>query len=243
MNKIPTVLLGLLILFSSSCRLLKPSKDMGYDFVATLFNGEIGADGMHYFIKNLDGTIYNSNVALVDGGPSVDSALGEKIFVFYWANEAYGFFCKKPQKGKPLQILVGDEWKLLNHTESVRVDSTVKFFQRYMYSPKIEKGQESRLINVYLTPREDLSQQFEIRQDSTEIKHFFVREIRGEWMKLQLCIDYSSYFAVCVGALTTEAWEEISKHSESYPIYWIRWRQGTKLLTPLSDFYDKYAYY
>ena len=71
---------------------------------------------------------------------------------------------------------------------------------------------------MYLTPREDLSQQFEIRQDSTEIKHFFVREIRGEWMKLQLCIDYSSYFAVCVGALTTEAWEEISKHSESYPI-------------------------
>ena len=243
MKKLTTALLGLLILFSSSCRLLKPSKDMGYDFVATLFNGKVEADGMHYLIKNLDGTIYNSNVVLVDGGPSVDSVLGEKIFVFYWANEAYGFFCKKPQKGKPLQILIGDEWKLLNHTESVRVDSTVKFFQRYMYSPKIEKGQESRRINVYLTPREDLSQQFEIRQDSTEIKHFFVREIRGEWMKLQLCIDYSSYFAVCVGALTTEAWEEISKHSESYPIYWIRWRQGTKLLTPLSDFYDKYAYY
>ena len=105
MNKIPTVLLGLLILFSSSCRLLKPSKDMGYDFVATLFNGEIGADGMHYLIKNLDGTIYNSNVVLVDGGPSVDSVLGEKIFVFYWANEAYGFFCKKPQKGKPSRSL------------------------------------------------------------------------------------------------------------------------------------------
>lgn len=140
MNKITTVLLGLLILFSTSCRLLKPSKDMGYDFVATLFNGEIGADGMRYFIKNLDGTMYNSNVSLVDGGPSVDSALGEKIFIYYWANESYGFFCKKPQKGKPLQILVGDEWKLLNHTQSVRVDSTVKFFQRYMYSPKIEKG-------------------------------------------------------------------------------------------------------
>ena len=157
MKKLTTALLGLLILFSSSCRLIKPSKDQGYDFVATLFNGKVEADGMHYLIKNLDGTIYNSNVVLVDGGPSVDSALGEKIFVFYWANEAYGFFCKKPQKGKPLQILVGDEWKLLNHTESVRVDSTVKFFQRYMYSPKIEKGQESRLINVYLTPREDRS--------------------------------------------------------------------------------------
>ena len=139
---------------------------------------------MRYFIKNLDGTMYNSNVALVDGGPSVDSALGEKIFIYYWANESYGFFCKKPQKGKPLQILVGDEWKLLNHTQSVRVDSTVKFFQRYMYSPKIEKGQESRLVNVYLIPREDPSQQFEIRQDSSEIKHFFIREIRGEWMKL-----------------------------------------------------------
>ena len=137
MKKLTTALLGLLILFSSSCRLIKPSKDMGYDFVATLFNGKVEADGMRYLIKNLDGTIYNSNVVLVDGGPSVDSALGEKIFVFYWANEAYGFFCKKPQKGKPLQILVGDEWKLLNHTQSVRVDSTVKFFQRYMYSPKI----------------------------------------------------------------------------------------------------------
>ena len=74
MNKITTVLLGLLILFSTSCRLLKPSKDMGYDFVATLFNGEIGADGMRYFIKNLDGTMYNSNCITVDGGPSVDSA-------------------------------------------------------------------------------------------------------------------------------------------------------------------------
>jgi len=243
MKKLTTALLGLLILFSSSCRLLKPSKDMGYDFVATLFNGKVEADGMHYLIKNLDGTIYISNVVLVDGGPSVDSALGEKIFVFYWANEAYGFFCKKPQKGKALQILVGDEWKLLNHTESVRVDSTVKFFQRYMYSPKIEKGQESRLVDAYLIPQEDPSQQIDILQDSLEPKHFFVREIRGEWMKLQLCIDYSSYFAVYVGALTTEAWEEISKHSESYPIYWIRWRQGTKLLTPLSDFYDKYAYY
>ena len=243
MNKITTVLLGRLILFSSSCRLIKPSKDMGYDFVATLFNGKVEADGMRYLIKNLDGTIYNSNVVLVDGGPSVDSALGEKIFVFYWANEAYGFFCKKPQKGKPLQILVGDEWKLLNHTQSVRVDSTVKFFQRYMYSPKIEKGQESRLVDAYLIPQEDPSQQIDILQDSLEPKHFFVREIRGESMKLQLCMDYSSYFAVCVGALTTEAWEEISKHSESYPIYWIRWRQGTKLLTPLPDFYDKYAYW
>ena len=243
MKKLTTALLGLLILFSSSCRLIKPSKDMGYDFVATLFNGKVEADGMRYLIKNLDRTIYNSNVVLVDGGPSVDSALGEKIFVFYWANEAYGFFCKKPQKGKPLQILVGDEWKLLNHTQSVRVDSTVKFFQRYMYSPKIEKGQESRLVDAYLMPQEDPAQQSDILQDSLEPKHFFVREIRGESMKLQLCMDYSSYFAVCVGALTTEAWEEISKHSESYPIYWIRWRQGTKLLTPLPDFYDKYAYW
>ena len=243
MKKLTTALLGLLILFSSSCRLIKPSKDQGYDFVATLFNGKVEADGMHYLIKNLDGTIYNSNVVLRHGAPTIDSALGKKIFVYYWANEAYGFFCKKPKKGKPLQILVGDEWKLLNHTQSVRVDSTVKFFQRYMYSPKIEKGQESRLVDAYLIPQEDPSQQIDILQDSLEPKHFFVREIRGEWMNLQLCMDYRSYFAVCVGALTTEAWEEISKHSESYPIYWIRWRQGTKLLTPLSDFYDKYAYY
>lgn len=243
MNKLTTALLGLLILFSTSCRLIKPSKDMGYDFVATLFNGKVEADGMHYLIKNLDGTIYNSNVALRHGAPTIDSALGAKIFVFYWANEVYGFFCKKPQKGKPLQILVGNEWKLLNHTQSVRVDSTVKFFQRYMYCPKIKEGSESRLVDAYLIPQEDPSQQFEIRQDSTEIKHFFVREIRGEWMKLQLCIDYSSYFTQYVGEIGIEGWEEISQRSESYPTYWIRWRQGTKLLTPLSDFYDKYAYY
>ena len=73
-----------------------------------------------------------------------------------------------------------------------------------MYSPKIEKGQESRLVNVYLVPREDPSQQFEIRQDSSEIKHFFIREIRGEWMKLQLCIDYSSYFTHYVGEIGLE---------------------------------------
>ena len=50
---------------------------------------------MRYFIKNLDGTMYNSNVSLVDGGPSVDSALGEKIFIYYWANESYGGFLQK----------------------------------------------------------------------------------------------------------------------------------------------------
>ena len=243
MKMLTTTLLGLLILFSSSCRLIKPSKDMGYDFVATLFNGKVEADGMHYLIKNLDGTIYNSNVVLRHGAPTIDSALGAKIFVFYWANEAYGFFCKKPQKGKPLQILVGDEWKLLNHTQSVRVDSTVKFFQRYMYCPKIKEGSESRLVDAYLIPQEDPAQQIDILQDSLEPKHFFVREIRGEWMKLQLCIDYSPYFTQYVGEIGIEGWEEISQRSESYPTYWIRWRQGTKLLTPLSDFYDKYAYY
>ena len=99
MKKLTTALLGLLILFSSSCRLLKPSKDMGYDFVATLFNGEIGADGMRYFIKNLDGTMYNSNVALVDGGPSVDSALGEKIFIYYWAKSPTGSSARSPKRG------------------------------------------------------------------------------------------------------------------------------------------------
>ena len=46
-----------------------------------------------------------------------------------------------------------------------------------------------------------------------------------------------------LGEIRIEGWEEISQRSESYPTYWIRWRQGTKLLTPLSDFYDKYAYY
>ena len=105
MKKLTTALLGLLILFSSSCRLIKPSKDQGYDFVATLFNGKVEADGMHYLIKNLDGTIYNSNVALVDGGPSVDSALGEKIFVFYWANEAYASSARSLKKGSPSRSL------------------------------------------------------------------------------------------------------------------------------------------
>ena len=59
----------------------------------------------------------------------------------------------------------------------------------------------------------------------------------------QLCIDYSSYFTHYVGEIGLESWEEISQRSSTYPTYWIRWRQGTKLLTPLSDFYDKYAYW
>ena len=98
MNKITQSSLG----YSSFQLLLPPPQAKqrhGVRLVATLFNGEIGADGMRYFIKNLDGTMYNSNVSLVDGGPSVDSALGEKIFIYYWANESYGFFCKKPQRG------------------------------------------------------------------------------------------------------------------------------------------------
>ena len=58
-----------------------------------------------------------------------------------------------------------------------------------------------------------------IRQDSSEIKHFFIREIRGEWMKLQLCIDYSSYFTHYVGEIGLESWEEISQRSATYPTY------------------------
>ena len=104
-----------------------------------------------------------------------------------------------------------------------------------MYSPKIEKGQESRRINVYLTPREDLSQQFEIRQDSTEIKHFFVREIQGEWMKLQLCVDLSTNDLFLEPDSASydcqyEDWDQLSKVSKDNPTYWIRWRDGSKVL-------------
>ena len=238
MKKLTTALLGLLILFSSSCRLIKPSKDMGYDFVATLFNGKVEADGMRYLIKNLDGTIYNSNVALVDGGPSVDSALGEKIFVFYWANEAYGFFCKKPEEGKPLQILIGDEWKTIEPTPQIKVDSTRHFFTKeFVFLPIVDYGQDLP-IAFYPTPKEDPAKRIILKQDKqNDVKVFFIRDIQGEWMKLQLCVDLSSnglFRDIDSASYDCEFrdWNQLSKVSKDNPTYWIRWRDGSKVLIP-----------
>ena len=72
------------------------------------------------------------------------------------------------------------------------------------------------------------------------MKDFFVREIQGEWMKLQQCIDYGPLYAEDA-IVDEEGWEKISKLSEQNPTYWIRWRKGDKILTPQTEFYFKYG--
>ena len=46
-------------------------------------------------------------------------------------------------------------------------------------------------------------------QDSFGMKDFFVREIQGEWMKLQQCIDYGPLYADDT-IVDEEGWEKIS---------------------------------
>ena len=77
-------------------------------------------------------------------------------------------------------------------------------------------------------------------QDSFGMKDFFVREIQGEWMKIQECIDYGPLYAEDA-IVDEEGWEKISKLSEKNPIYWIRWRKGDKILTPQTEFYSSTA--
>ena len=250
MNKITTALLGLLfMILGSSCRSTQAVSENGYDLIAILsFDPTVDSTKQpKYLIKNLDGTPFDTldmnaeyNFFNDFGSPKLNG----KIVFFFPGEVRYHFFCKKPEEGKPLQILIGDEWKTIEPTPQIKVDSTRHFFTKeFVFLPIVDYGQELP-IAFYPTPKEDPAKRITLKQDKlNDVKAFFIRDIQGEWMKLQLCIDYSSYFAVYVGALTTEAWEEISKHSESYPTYWIRWRQGTKLLTPLPDFYDKYAYW
>ena len=241
MNKITTALLGLLTLLCVSCRSTKQEQgnDSGYDFIASLFHPS-GTDtvSIFYTLKNPDGTVY-CNIGYSDEEGFSDSLLSEKIFFYFPDNEIYAFFCKKPEEGKPIEVRVGNEWKILERVPSIRIDSTSKYLQDYMFSP-LGPQNESFDIDFYPSPKADPAKKITLMQDSVGMKDFFVREIQGEWMKIQECIDYGPLYAEDA-IVDEEGWEKISKLSEKNPIYWIRWRKGDKILTPQTEFYFKYG--
>ena len=107
MNKITTALLGLLTLLCVSCRSTKQeqSNDSGYDFIASLFHPSETDTVSFYILKNPDGTVY-CNIGYSDEEGFSDSLLSEKIFIYFPDSEIYGFFCKKPEEGKPIEVRV-----------------------------------------------------------------------------------------------------------------------------------------
>ena len=108
-----------------------------------------------------------------------------------------------------------------------------------MFSP-LGMQNEPLDIDFYPSPKADPTKKITLKQDSFGMKDFFVREIQGEWMKLQECIDYGPLYAEDA-IVDEEGWEKISKLSEQNPTYWIRWRKGDKILTPQTEFYFKYG--
>ena len=237
MNKITTALLGLLTLLCVSCRSTKQeqSNDSGYDFIASLFHpSETDTTSRFYTLKNLDGTVY-CNIGYSDEEGFIDSVLYGKIFIYFPDSDTYAFFCKKPEGGKPIEVRVGNEWKILDRAPSIHIDSTAKYLQDYMFSP-LGPQNEPFDIDFYPSPKADPAKKITLMQDSFGMKAFFVREIQGEWMKLQECIDYGPLYAEDA-LVDKEGWEKISKLSEKNPIYWIRWRKGDKILTPQTEFY------
>ena len=247
MNKIATALLGLLTLLCVSCRSTKQeqeqSNDSSYDFIASLFHpSETDTTSRFYTLKNPDGTVYcNIGYSYEEGfyeeGFS-DSLLSEKIFIYFPDNGIYGFFCKKPEEGKPLQILIGDEWKTIEPTPQIKVDSTRHFFTKELvFFPIVDYGQELP-IAFYPTPKEDPAKRITLKQDKlNDAKIFFIRDIQGEWMKLQLCVDLSTNDLFLEPDSASydceyEDWDQLSKVSKDNPTYWIRWRDGSKVLIP-----------
>ena len=253
MNKITTALLGLLTLLCVSYRSTKQEQgnDSGYDFIASLFHpSETDTTSIFYTLKNPDGTVY-CNIGYSDEEGFIDSVLYEKIFFYFPDSEIYAFFCKKPEEGKPIEVRVGNEWKILDRAPSIRIDSTSKYLQDYMFSP-LGPQNEPFDIDFYPSPKADPAKKITLIQDSFGMKDFFVREIQGEWMKIQECINYGEWMKlqeyINYGPLYAEdaivdegGWEKISKLSKKNPIYWIRWRKGDQILTPQTGFYFKYG--
>ena len=108
-----------------------------------------------------------------------DSLLSEKIFIYFPDSEIYAFFCKKPEEGKPIEVRVGNEWKILERAPSIHVDSTSKYLQDYMFSP-LGLQNEPFDIDFYPSPKADPAKKITLMQDSVGMKDFFVREIQGE---------------------------------------------------------------
>ena len=230
MDKITTALLGLLlILLGSSCRSTQAVSENDYDLIAILsFDPTVDSTAQpKYLIKNLDGTPFDTldmNAEynfFNDGSPK----LSGKIVFFFSDQGCYHFFCKKPEEGKPLQILIGDEWKTIEPTPQIKVDSTRHFFTKELvFFPIVDYGQELP-IAFYPTPKEDPAKRITLKQDKlNDVKVFFMRDIQGEWMKLQLCVDLSSnglFRDIDSASYDCEFrdWDQLSKVSKDNPIY------------------------
>ena len=214
------------------------NEDDGYTFVATLFSStddpNIGL--AHYYLKNPDGTLY-LDIHNKENDLTPDSLLDGKIFVYYWNVVSYAFFCKRPEAGKPIEVRVGDEWKTLESSAHIQIDSTGKFLQQYTYVPRGEEG-ERLPLDFYPNPKVAPGKKITLIQDSFG-RGFFIRDVQGEWMKIQ-GIDYSA----CPdreGVIEEEEWAKVSKASEVNPSYWIHWREGRKILIYPNEFVHKYS--
>ena len=214
------------------------NEDDGYTFVATLFCSTDGPNSSpaHYYLKNPDGTLY-LDIHNEENDLTPDTLLDGKIFVYYWNVVSYAFFCKRPEAGKPIEVRVGDEWKTLESSAHIQIDSTGKFLQQYTYVPRGEEG-ERLPLDFYPSPKADPGKKITLIQDSFG-RGFFIRDVQGEWMKIQ-GIDYSA----CPdreGVIEEEEWAKVSKASEVNPSYWIHWREGRKILIYPNEFVYKYG--
>lgn len=214
------------------------NEDDGYTFVATLFCSTDGPNSSpaHYYLKNPDGTLY-LDIHNEENDLTPDTLLDGKIFVYYWNVVSYAFFCKRPEAGKPIEVRVGDEWKTLESSAHIQIDSTGKFLQQYTYVPRGEEG-ERLPLDFYPNPKVAPGKKITLIQDSFG-RGFFIRDVQGEWMKIQ-GIDYSA----CPdreGVIEEEEWAKVSKASEVNPSYWIHWREGSKTLVYPNEFVHKYS--
>ena len=214
------------------------NEDDGYTFVATLFCSTDGPNSSpaHYYLKNPDGTLY-LDIHNEENDLTPDTLLDGKIFVYYWNVVSYAFFCKRPEAGKPTEVRVGDEWKTLESSAHIQIDSTRKFLQQYTYVPRGEEG-ERLPLDFYPNPKVAPGKKITLIQDSFG-RGFFIRDVQGEWMKIQ-GIDYSA----CPdreGVIEEEEWAKVSKASEVNPSYWIHWREGSKILVYPNEFIHKYS--
>ena len=151
--------------------------------------------------------------------PSGNPRLSGKIVLFDPTEICYHFFCKKPEEGKPLQILIGGEWKLIEYRAGVWVHSTQDFFtSEILFSPPAAYGEELP-VAFYPTPKEDPTQRITLKQDEAHNqKDFFIRDIQGEWMKVELWNP---------DLLIDD--DELYKQGNQ-PTYWVRWRNQDKIL-------------
>ncbi len=228
MNQITTVLLGLLLILlillilpSASCRSPQVISEDDYTFIAIVYSEIIGDEDPKHLIRNLDGTPFDTldMKAEYNLTPYGNPRLSGKIVLFDPTEICYHFFCKKPEEGKPLQILIGGEWKLIEYRAGVWVHNTQDFFtSEILFSPPAAYGEELP-IAFYPTPKEDPTQRITLKQDEAHNqKDFFIRDIQGEWMKVELWNP---------DLLIDD--DELYKQGNQ-PTYWVRWRNQDKIL-------------